>query len=60
MFFRQYCDPETCTFTYFLGDPDTKQALVIDPVLEWILDSWIRAVCFRLVLNLHCTLYKFN
>jgi len=36
MFFRQYCDPNTCTFTYFLADPETRQALVIDPVLEWV------------------------
>ena len=36
MFFRQYCDPETCTFSYFLGDTGTQQALVIDPVLEWV------------------------
>lgn len=34
MIFRQLKDPETSTYTYILGDEETRQAVLIDPVLE--------------------------
>lgn len=34
MIFHQLFEPETSTFTYLLADPDTHEALLIDPVLE--------------------------
>ncbi len=33
MIFRQLFDRETSTYTYLLGDPSTRNALLIDPVL---------------------------
>jgi len=38
MFFRQLFDEETWTFTYFLADPVTQEAVIIDPVKEQIAD----------------------
>ncbi len=34
MIFRQLFDRETWTFTYLLGDEDSREALIIDPVVE--------------------------
>lgn len=34
MLFRQLFDPETSTFTYVLADEKTREAVIIDPVLE--------------------------
>ncbi len=34
MLFRQLFDPESSTYTYLLADPDTRDAVIIDPVLE--------------------------
>ncbi|ADO75256.1 MBL fold metallo-hydrolase [Stigmatella aurantiaca] len=34
MLFRQLFDPESSTYTYLLADPATRQAALIDPVLE--------------------------
>lgn len=34
MFFRQLFDPESSTYTYVLGDPVSREAVVIDPVRE--------------------------
>ncbi|MET0401198.1 MAG: MBL fold metallo-hydrolase [Cystobacter sp.] len=34
MLFRQLFDPESSTYTYLLGDPATREAALIDPVLE--------------------------
>jgi glyoxylase-like metal-dependent hydrolase (beta-lactamase superfamily II) len=34
MFFRQLFDPESSTFTYVIGDEETRAACVIDPVRE--------------------------
>ena len=34
MFFRQLFDRETCTYTYLLADPQSREAVLIDPVLE--------------------------
>jgi sulfur dioxygenase len=36
MIFRQLFDRETCTYTYLLGDEKSKQALLIDPVIEQV------------------------
>lgn len=36
MIFRQLFDRETCTYTYLLADPDTREAVLIDPVREQI------------------------
>lgn len=33
-FFRQLFDPVSCTYTYLLGDTQTSEAVLIDPVLE--------------------------
>jgi sulfur dioxygenase len=34
MIFRQLFDPESSTYTYLIGDEATRQAVLIDPVLE--------------------------
>jgi sulfur dioxygenase len=34
--FRQLFEAESSTYTYLLGDPDSKEAIIIDPVLETI------------------------
>lgn len=34
LIFRQLLDPRSSTYTYLLGDPDTRQAVIIDPVFE--------------------------
>ena len=34
MLFRQLFDPETSTYTYLLADEKTRQAVIIDPVVE--------------------------
>jgi glyoxylase-like metal-dependent hydrolase (beta-lactamase superfamily II) len=34
MIFRQLFDPASSTYTYVLGDPESREALVVDPVLE--------------------------
>merc|ERR1719230_901555 len=34
MIFRQLFDKESSTYTYLLGDSETKEALFIDPVIE--------------------------
>jgi len=36
MIFRQLFDRETCTYTYLLGDESSKEAVLIDPVLEQV------------------------
>ncbi len=36
MFFRQLFDRESCTYTYLIADPDTKEAILVDPVLEQV------------------------
>lgn len=32
--FRQLFDPQSSTYTYLLGDPDSREAVLIDPVFE--------------------------
>jgi glyoxylase-like metal-dependent hydrolase (beta-lactamase superfamily II) len=34
MLFRQLFDPETSTYTYLIADPDTQEAMLVDPVIE--------------------------
>jgi hypothetical protein len=34
--FRQMLDYASGTYTYMLGDPDSKEAVLIDPVLEQV------------------------
>ncbi len=36
MMFRQLFDPDTSTYSYLLADPDTKEAVLIDPVKEQV------------------------
>lgn len=36
MLFRQLFEPESCTYTYLLGCPQTGETLLIDPVLETV------------------------
>jgi len=36
MLFRQLFDPETSTYTYLLADERTREAVLIDPVLEQV------------------------
>ena len=36
MIFRQLFEPESSSYTYLLGCPDTRAALLIDPVLETV------------------------
>jgi glyoxylase-like metal-dependent hydrolase (beta-lactamase superfamily II)/rhodanese-related sulfurtransferase len=34
MIFRQLFDPQSSTYTYLLGDPATREAVLVDPVFE--------------------------
>lgn len=36
MFFRQFLEPVSCTWTYLLADRATGDAVIIDPVLEMV------------------------
>jgi len=36
MIFKQLVDSETSTYTYLLADEKTKEAVIIDPVLEQV------------------------
>lgn len=36
MLFRQLFDPESCTYTYLIADTATKEAILVDPVLEQV------------------------
>lgn len=38
MYFRQYFDPVSSTLTYLLADPASREAILIDPVLEHLED----------------------
>lgn len=54
MFFRLLIEKESSTFTYILADENTRQALVIDPVLEDIerLTKLTKELQFELVYSL--------
>jgi glyoxylase-like metal-dependent hydrolase (beta-lactamase superfamily II) len=34
MIFRQLFDPQSSTYSYLLGDPRSREAVLIDPVFE--------------------------
>ena len=34
MIFRQFFDTESSTYTYLMADPESREAIIIDPVLE--------------------------
>lgn len=54
MIFRQLIDPESSAFSYLLGDERTRDAVLIDPVLEQLeRDCTLLA---ELGLRLHCAL----
>lgn len=36
MLFRQLFDPTTSTYTYLIADPETREATLVDPVLEQV------------------------
>ncbi len=36
MIFRQLFDPQSSTYTYLLGDPASREAVLIDPVFEQV------------------------
>lgn len=36
MLFRQLFDRESSTYTYLIADPETKEAILVDPVLEQV------------------------
>jgi glyoxylase-like metal-dependent hydrolase (beta-lactamase superfamily II) len=54
MIFRQLFDPETSTFTYLVGCPRTRRAVLVDPVIERV-DDYV-ALLAELDLRLHYTL----
>ncbi len=36
LIFRQLLDPQSSTYTYLIGDDESHQAVLIDPVLEQV------------------------
>ncbi len=36
LIFRQLFDPQSSTYTYLLGDEESRQAVLIDPVFEQV------------------------
>ena len=36
LFFRQFFEKESSTYTYLLADKTTKEAILIDPVIETV------------------------
>ncbi|MGL5942116.1 MAG: MBL fold metallo-hydrolase [Waterburya sp.] len=36
MLFRQLFDPESSTYTYLIAEPSTKEAILVDPVIEQV------------------------
>lgn len=55
--FRQLFDQNTYTYTYLLGDPVTRDAIIIDPVLEKVERDL--AICEQLGINLKYASSKF-
>lgn len=54
MIFRQFFEPVSSTYTYLLADPSTREALLIDPVIEEV--EHYAAVLAELGLSLKYTL----
>jgi glyoxylase-like metal-dependent hydrolase (beta-lactamase superfamily II) len=36
MLFRQFFDPQTSSYTYLIADPQTKETVLVDSVLEQV------------------------
>lgn len=58
LLFRQLFDRQSCTYTYLLADTETKEAVLIDPVLE-TLDRDVKLVKelglnLKVAVNTHC------
>ncbi|XP_017279183.1 persulfide dioxygenase ETHE1, mitochondrial [Kryptolebias marmoratus] len=58
LLFRQLFEKESCTYTYLLADKSTKEAVIIDPVLE-TLDRDVKLVkelglSLKFAVNTHC------
>lgn len=58
LLFRQLFEVESCTYTYLLADTNTREAIIIDPVLETI-DRDLNLVeelglKLKLAVNTHC------
>ncbi|RVE63044.1 hypothetical protein OJAV_G00162950 [Oryzias javanicus] len=58
LLFRQLFESESCTYTYLLADTETKEAVIIDPVLE-TLDRDVKLVKelglnLTVAVNTHC------
>ncbi|CAI5662105.1 unnamed protein product [Oreochromis niloticus] len=58
LLFRQLFEVESCTYTYLLADTDTKEAVIIDPVLETI-DRDLELITelglnLKVAVNTHC------
>lgn len=58
LLFRQLFDRESCTYTYLLADTETKEAILIDPVLE-TLNRDVKLVKelgldLKVAVNTHC------
>ncbi len=49
--FKQFFDPESSTYTYVIADIDSKEAIIIDPVLENVDDylSFIKTNTYHLL-----------
>ena len=54
MIFRQLYEPESSTYTYLFADPQTRAAVLLDPVVETVERDL--AVLQKLELTLACTL----
>ncbi|KAL4657618.1 persulfide dioxygenase ETHE1, mitochondrial [Arapaima gigas] len=56
--FRQLFEPVSCTYTYLLADPGSKEAVLIDPVLETV-DRDVKLIDelglkLKVAVNTHC------
>ena len=58
LIFRQLFDNKSCTYTYVLGDSESRKAVIVDPVLENVErdESLIRELGLELeyILETHC------
>ncbi|XP_061098211.1 persulfide dioxygenase ETHE1, mitochondrial [Conger conger] len=58
LIFRQLFEPTSSTYTYLLGDEETKEAVIIDPVLEMV-DRDAKLIeelglTLKVAVNTHC------
>ncbi|XP_072317257.1 persulfide dioxygenase ETHE1, mitochondrial [Eucyclogobius newberryi] len=58
LLFRQLFDRSSCTYTYLLADTDTKEAVLIDPVLETLGRDMMLikelGLTLKVAVNTHC------